>query len=71
MARKNETKTDLGVLTEDLGMQINAFPKLISLDYSNPPRLVMKLEKEAAGFLRKVSAILICKRIVLVLKRGV
>lgn len=49
MARKNETKTDLGVLTEDLGMQINAFPKLISLDYSNPPRLVMKLEKEAAG----------------------
>lgn len=54
MARKNETKTDLGVLTEDLGMQINAFPKLISLDYySNPPRLVMKLEKEAAGFLKK------------------
>lgn len=53
MARKNETKTDLGVLTEDLGMQINAFPKLISLEYSNPRRLVMKLEKEAAGFLKK------------------
>lgn len=53
MARKNETKTDLGVLTEDLGMQINAFPKSISLNYNNPPRLVMKLEKEAAGFLKK------------------
>lgn len=53
MARKNKTKTDLGVLTEDLGMQINAFPKSISLDYNNynnSPKLVMKLTKEAAGF---------------------
>lgn len=53
MARKNKTKTDLGVLTEDLGIQINAFPKSISLDYNNynnSPKLVMTLTQEAAGF---------------------
>ena len=47
-------KTNVDVLKKDLGININAFPKEISLDYNGKRnKLKMTLTQAAAGFLKK------------------
>ena len=41
--------TPRAILTS-IGVKLGAFPNSIDLDYSKPPKLVMTLTQEAAGF---------------------
>ncbi|WP_304091418.1 hypothetical protein, partial [Phascolarctobacterium succinatutens] len=48
-------KTGQRAILTSIGVKLGDFPNSIDLDYSKPPKLVMTLTQEAAGFANPIN----------------